>query len=191
MQKKRCELCGRQEGIIEIQVYRDNKPKMLSLCTSCAMKLLENHPEGKDDISALLEKGGEEMFQMIFEVRSLLGEIVSQIHTIETQRARTSQVQCSCGLTYEEFKETGYLGCPWCYDTFKTAIHEMLVDIERGTVHRGMIPPKHVYFLLVQKEIAYLQRRLKHLISREAYEEAARVQKRLRRIQGKTQWDNL
>ncbi|MCX7882752.1 MAG: hypothetical protein N2314_05985 [Brevinematales bacterium] len=185
MQKKQCDLCGRQDGVFEVHVYRENKPQKMSLCTRCAMKLLENNPKVGKEMSMLLERGGQEIFQMISEVRSLLGEIASQIHTIETQRAQSSEVHCRCGLTYEEFKENGYLGCPWCYETFRETVKEMILDIERGSVHRGMIPPRYTYFLVVQKEIEYLKRRLRHLLAKEAYEEAAKVHKKLKRILGK------
>jgi len=185
MPRKTCDLCGREEGVIEVHVYKEDRPTTMFLCTRCAMKLLENNPRVGKDMALLLEKGGQEVFHMISEVRSLLGEIASQIHTIETQRSQPSTKRCVCGLTYEEFKESGYLGCPWCYETFRSSIDEMLTDIERSMHHRGMIPPRHTYFLVVQKEIAYLRRRLERLLSQEAYEEAARVHKRLKRILGK------
>ncbi|MFN3660077.1 MAG: hypothetical protein ACK4TN_02435 [Brevinematales bacterium] len=191
MKKKRCDLCGKQDGIFEVHVYQDDKPQKLFLCTRCAMKLLENNPKVGKEMSMLLEKGGQEVFQMISEVRSLLGEIASQIHTIETQRSQKEKVRCRCGLTYDEFKESGYLGCPWCYETFRGTIQEMVLDIERGSVHRGMIPPRYTYFLMVQKEIDYLKRRLRHLLAQEAYEEAARVHRRLKRMLGKQHWDSV
>lgn len=182
MQKKSCDLCGKQEGLFEVHIYRGNDPQKMSLCTRCAMKLLENNPKVGKEMSLLFEKGGQEIFQMIYEVRYLLEAIASQIHTIETQRVKDEQVRCLCGLTYEEFKEGGYLGCPWCYETFKQLVREMILNIERGTVHRGMIPPKYTYLLIVKKEIDYLKRQLRRLLAQEAYEEAAKVHKRLKQI---------
>lgn len=191
MQRKKCDLCGRKDGLIEVHVYYEQKPQKLSLCTSCAIKILEDNPSKERELSALMEKGGQAVFQMITEMRSLLSEIASQIHTIETQRAKKVTKQCLCGLTQEDFKENGYLGCPWCYETFKENIHSLLVDIERSSTHKGIIPPRYTYLMVIQKEIDYLRRRLKHLISQEAYEEAAKVHRRLKRILCKTEWNTL
>jgi len=185
MQKRRCDLCGQQKGGIEIQVYRDQKPQKLFLCTECALKLLENNSFSKDQTLKLVEANGNEVFQMITEMRSLLSEIASQIHAIETQKSTPTQKQCLCGLTYEEFKESGYLGCPWCYETFREDVDNLLHEIERGCLHRGMIPQRYTYLLIVQKELDYLKRQLQRFVAQEAYEEAARVQRKIKRILSK------
>lgn len=79
-----------------------------------------------------------------------------------------------CGLTPGDFKESGRLGCPKCYETFEAKLTQVITKLHRGRTHRGKAPGGQKREVSVE-EIAALKRRLEEYVSREEYEMAAAV----------------
>ena len=47
-----------------------------------------------------------------------------------------------CGYSFEDFKETGFLGCPFCYEYFSPEIKEYLSKIHYSFVYKGKFPKR-------------------------------------------------
>ena len=45
-----------------------------------------------------------------------------------------------CKTSMEDFLNTGLLGCPECYDTFRAELKKYLKTIQKGTFHTGKEP---------------------------------------------------
>ena len=95
------------------------------------------------------------------------------------------KIACSnCGLTYDKFVESGYLGCSYCYSAFNSFLKEFLMEIERGPRHKGRMPKKFAQLYLLNKEIQFLKNQLKKSVRIENYEQADKIKKKLERLIG-------
>ena len=53
-------------------------------------------------------------------------------------RARAAGEVCArCGGTFQDFRETGRLGCPDCYRTFEAPLRDLLRRLHGSTHHLG------------------------------------------------------
>ena len=74
----------------------------------------------------------------------------------------------SCGTRLSEFYETGMLGCPDCYNAFRTEIISALKKVQGATTHIGKSPSfggvdkeliAEYHHLIAEKERAGLEGR--------------------------------
>jgi len=90
-----------------------------------------------------------------------------------------------CGMTAQEFRTKGRLGCPRCYEAFRQELVPLLRRIHEADVHRGRLPgvlasappPRD------DQDLALLRKRLEDAVRGERYEEAARLRDDLRRLE--------
>jgi len=108
--------------------------------------------------------------------------------------ARRREVVCpGCGMTPQDFKQKGRLGCPRCYEAFRQELVPLLQRVHEAVVHRGRLPggrapapppPGPMAMPASDTErLADLRRRLEDAIRGERYEEAARLRDDLRRAE--------
>jgi len=89
-----------------------------------------------------------------------------------------------CGLDYQEFIETNRFGCPGCYDAFAGRLDRALKDLHGHNRHIGRVPrDEHAPESQLRMERDQLRRRLANAVADEAYEVAAEVRDRLRRVE--------
>ena len=85
------------------------------------------------------------------------------------------EITCqACGYIEADFKKSGRLGCPYCYNVFIVPRMEILRKIHHDIVHKGKVP-KNQHKKEVRAHIAELKQELKKLVQVEDYEGAARV----------------
>ncbi len=102
----------------------------------------------------------------------------------------------SCGLTQQEFKKAGRLGCTACYEAFGSVLTPMLDGMHAGTRHVGKVP-KGIEATLGKKEkatrskdlaeqlekrILSLESDLKAALEDENFEECARLRDEIRSL---------
>lgn len=105
---KTCQSCGRRPAVVEfIQVTGDARREM-SLCRECAMSVgMRAQVEAFQRLSQLLMQ--QQNPDLPEETRAML------------------EAKCSrCGLVFEEFVQTGLLGCPQCYHDFHDSLQPVL-----------------------------------------------------------------
>ncbi len=179
---QKCSICGEEEALIFVKIINENKVDEKGLCAHCAIKYMNN----KDKIKNL-QFIDERVLDALEEMRSLLTAIVSNIQVISNilTKEGKNDLKCSnCGFTYDDFKNSGYFGCPYCYNTFHEFIKEFIVEVERGGFHKGRMPRKYIRLYLLRKEIQFLKSQLKKVIFHERYEEAEKIKKRLESLIG-------
>ena len=94
--------------------------------------------------------------------------------------APTEQTCEHCGTTYEEFRKTGLLGCPECYNTFATALGPLLERAHEGANrHVGKVPSRSGVDELRHQRLIQLRRELEEAVASEQYERAARLRDQL------------
>lgn len=190
---EKCSVCGENEALIFVKVLVDESIEEKGLCAACAIRYMENREQFKG-----LETVDHRILEALEEMRTLLSSIVSSIGSIgshgvpaalhgrgKTENRQTPDTRCrNCGLTFDQFKESGYFGCADCYQAFRESVRELLLEIERGGRHRGRMPRKFARLYLLRKEIQFLKNQLKKSVHSEDYETADRIKRKLEKLIG-------
>lgn len=97
-----------------------------------------------------------------------------------------------CGTAYSDFQKTGLLGCEGCYRTFESKLGPLLERAHEGAVHHvGKVPRRALDDdrdqhrdggpspLSIEDRTRLLKARLQQAVSKEDYEQAARLRDEL------------
>ena len=97
-----CEHCGMNEAALRLVTYVNGEKKEKHICSECA---------GKMNIEGIFSPFSVgDLFNGFFKAPS-------------AKPAIDTSLCCSrCGMTFNEFKNTGRLGCADCYKTFEKQI---------------------------------------------------------------------
>lgn len=91
--------------------------------------------------------------------------------------------QCDhCGTKFVDFRNSGRLGCPHDYQAFQAELLPLLESIHSSTRHAGKTPRRPSQRVRSQ-ELARLRKDLQKAVTSEAYEDAARLRDRIRRLE--------
>lgn len=121
-----CENCGKNEANVRYTQIINGDKKEMHLCEECSEKL----GIGKMD------------FKMPISFSSFLGDFFDEFEndTLLPELDPIKQLTCdSCGMTFEDFMNTGKLGCSNCYDTFESKIDPILKNIHGANKHVGRL----------------------------------------------------
>ena len=155
----KCQRCSRP-ATLHITEIEDARPLEIHLCDECAREYLTHQ---------------------VPTSASGLAEHLTKLESAEAQ----PEMECpGCGTTWSQFRRSGRLGCPSDYAAFAHGLMPLLESIHGATVHAGKTPRRVEPDGRRQAELRRLRQELKHAIAQEAYEEAARIRDRLRRLQG-------
>lgn len=112
-----CTSCQKAEAVVFVKTIVNNEVSQAAYCASCASQGQSLAPA--DALLELLSGGGP-------------------------PRARTHPARCpACQTSYADFKRSGRLGCPECYDVFSGPIKSLLPRIHAGAYeHRGKSPKR-------------------------------------------------
>ncbi len=92
--------------------------------------------------------------------------------------------ECSkCGLSYEEFRKRGRLGCAHCYVTFRKHLLPLLKKIHSSIRHAGKVPLGLDKKAANELDIKELRKLLDRAIQLEEYEEAAKLRDEIKKLQ--------
>jgi len=156
----KCDLCD-QEAVVHMTQGINGKMKEFHLCEKHAQK------QGIDMNSPI----------SITDILMGLGQQEKQ------GRADGLILSCPrCGLDRDEFRKTGRLGCPDCYQTFMAELAAAVKAMHHGTQHVGKIPSRESSQTRMKSKIARLQKELETAVAREDYEEAAQIRDQIKRF---------
>lgn len=156
-----CARCQKNQATFVVKTIIDNQVSESALCLTCA------DAEGAAVVPPVLQG-----------LLSLLGGAPAP-------REKAAPARCgSCGQRWAEFKKTGFLGCPSCYDSFAEPLKVLLREMQGASKHGGKVPAgaaKSLDAKRRQDEAASLKKRLDEALRRENYEEAAKLRDQLRK----------
>jgi protein arginine kinase activator len=96
-----------------------------------------------------------------------------------------NQRECPhCGIKFVEFRNTGRLGCPHDYEEFREELAPLLENIHGETRHVGKTPRRLPQNRQAQSELLQLRKQLQQAVTKEAYEDAARLRDKIRQLEG-------
>jgi len=109
-------------------------------------------------------------------INALLGQLA------QVGAARSAGPACTqCGQTFADFKNTGLLGCPACYEAFAATVSPTIARSQGGaTQHVGRAPARNGAEVPRSALLAKLNRELDEALATEQYERAARLRDRIR-----------
>ena len=170
----KCEICNQNDATIHIQEIANGAKKHLNICAECAAKkeLLETDFKGLNLAEILYNLSS----QVLAPQGSPKGKGKSQAATTQDQ-PQHPVVSCPrCGWNTTRFRDTGRLGCSNCYKVFEPVLAMAIQNMHKGTMHVGKRPgsAKDTNVKLTLK-LLDLQKKLELHISREEYEDAARI----------------
>jgi len=162
-----CDICKKNKATVHLTEIVDDQMNELHLCEQCAkQKSVQMEQQfGLADLLAGLTDLGKQTKEDISQVTAL---------------------RCpNCGLSYEEFRKTGRLGCSKCYATFKRYLSSLLKKIHGSNQHQGKTPLKVPKAVKVKSELQELRDRLHQAVIAEEYEEAAKIRDKIRNLEKK------
>jgi protein arginine kinase activator len=169
-----CEKCRKNEAKINLVTVVNGQKHEIWLCESCA-KDIANVPFF-----------GSVVQNINFPLQEMLGEVLSSVDKSNTNmnNNKIKEIVCSnCGLTYDEFKKSGKLGCSDCYDTFKIVLEPRIKSLQAGSKHIGKIPKVKGKELDQKRKLKDLKEEMQKLIVAEDYERAAIVRDEIKKIE--------
>ena len=119
-----CQNCGKNEVNFRYTQIINGVKKEMALCDKCAKEL------GLESLD----------FNMPINFSSFLGDFLSVAseNSFLPSFVKTNTLQCNkCGMTYDEFANSGKLGCANCYDIFSDPLEQVLKKIHGSTGHVG------------------------------------------------------
>jgi protein arginine kinase activator len=157
----KCQKCPKAATLHITEVLTDEQFEELHLCEECANKYLYEPQKGPG------QKSGE-------------GELGQEMD----EGSALNQRECpNCGIKFVEFRNSGRLGCPHDYEEFRQELLPLLENIHGETRHCGKLPRRQPQNKQTQSELIQLRNRLKHAVTTEDYEEAARLRDRIRQLE--------
>lgn len=165
-----CNQCGKNKATVHLTEIVNDQITKLDLCEACAK-----------------EKGSDvEQHFGIADLLAALSDVEGPSSTTSPAAAATAKTKCPrCGLTYEDFKKIGRLGCGDCYETFKASLAPLLKRIHGSNQHLGKSPSpvqvkeaKATSKLIEELEAAKLE--LQKAVKKEEFEEAAAIRDKIK-----------
>lgn len=161
-----CDHCGKNDAVIHLTQIVNNKMSTFHLCEPCAA-------------AKGLEPGTS-------TASFPLTDFLAQMGKGSEGSSPAPNGPCSfCGLTIEDFKKSGRVGCSHCYVTFETHLRGLLRRLHGGTQHLGKVylPPDPTETEL-QDRLAGLRRKLDKAVASEDFERAAQIRDQIRALEG-------
>ncbi|MDI6641109.1 MAG: UvrB/UvrC motif-containing protein [Elusimicrobiota bacterium] len=158
-----CNICHRNEATVHFKGIFNDKLLKLSMCEDCAEK---KGIKLKSDVT-------------LTELISTLTEIDLPVGAREKK-----SIQCQkCGLTYSEFKETGKLGCGYCYSVFGHYLTPLITRIHGSSRYVGKkFVSEQTEQALGKQKVKELRSKLDKLLKSEQYEQAAEIRDEIRKL---------
>jgi protein arginine kinase activator len=157
----KCNKCERQATYHITDVISEEQYQEFHLCEECYRKFYSeaqtNGTSGKPD----------------------------SVQSEESEEATLlNQKECSvCGTKFIEFRNSGRLGCPQDYEEFRQELLPLLENIHGEVRHCGKTPRRLPQGMQAQSELLQLRKELQQAVTREAYEDAARLRDRIRKLE--------
>ncbi len=161
-----CDICGTKKATVHLTEIIDEQISELHLCEDCAR-----------------EKSVQ--MEQQFGLADLLAGLTD--FSKQAKDVEKVKVKCNnCGLTYDDFRKLGRLGCSECYESFREYLGALLKKIHGSNQHLGKSPIRLPKADKSKTEtIQDLRNQLQRAISAENFEEAARLRDKIHEMERK------
>ncbi len=161
-----CDICSKKKATVHLTEIVDDQMSEMHLCEECAR-----------------EKSVQ--MEQQFGLADLLAGLADFGKPAKEEKQEV--IKCSnCGMTYDEFRKFGRLGCSQCYESFKMHLSTLLKKVHGSNHHLGKSPAQ-----ISQSEkdkiegFQELKIQLQHAIQIEDFEKAAEIRDKIRELENK------
>jgi protein arginine kinase activator len=164
-EKKICAICKEKPATVFFtNVSAENKLVNLNLCDDCAKAKGLNDPATFAIADLMLGLGASQELD---------------------PSAAGAELKCPrCGFSQADFKKSGRLGCPECYQTFAEGLAGLLKTMHKGTRHIGKSPEALRKSRENVDRLKLLQKKLARAIASEDFETAAGLRDEIKSMSG-------
>lgn len=166
----KCQSCGKKEATVRYMENINGKKQEMHFCIDCAKKL------GFVNFS--------DMFSPIFtNIPNFFGDF-----------ALKEELKCpTCGYTFDDYTNTGLLGCQDCYDTFGDRLDDIFLKLHGKNRHIKLdarnlakkYKKEEKKDLSKEEKLLSLKDELKELVENEEYEKAAVIRDKIKKLESK------
>lgn len=172
-----CDICGKKQASVHLTEIIDDQMTELHLCEECAR-----------------EKGTQ--MEKHFDLSDLLAGLADIPGAPDIEPQVEEKLKCpNCGITYQDFRQIGQLGCGECYKVFKKSLLPLLKRIHGSTQYFGKMPmivaasaktqTARQKAVTAAQQMQELKVKLQKAIQQEEFEEAARLRDKIRELEKK------
>jgi protein arginine kinase activator len=159
-----CQVCGEREATVHLKETINGEVKELHLCEICAE-----------------EKGLRETF---FMPSFSLSNLMAGLTELELPWSKETSSSCPhCGVSYEDIKKKGKIGCGMCYQALEQYLTPLIERIQGKVRHTGKAPQKTKLEGRKERKIYELRKGLEKAVRKEEYEKAADLRDEIRRLE--------
>ena len=167
-----CDICAKKKATVHLTEIVDEQMSEMHLCEECAReKSVQMEQQfGLADLLAGLSDFGKQV----------------------KDYDQTTLACPNCGMSYDDFKKFGRLGCSECYTAFKENLANLLKKIHGSNRHLGKAPGMPSGQPLVQKQVGMgikpnsledLKEQLQDAIRMENFEKATELRDKIRELE--------
>jgi len=167
-----CQICNKKEATIILTKVTEEQKTVIQLCQDCASMFND-----KLSIFPLPE----------FNINDLLTGLLKAIDLYSKEEGVITIKELKCGncyLTYDEFRQSGELGCSVCYHDFREQLIPLLRRLHGNSEHVGKIPQRAKGKLNKIRKIKQLRKELQEVVLKEEYEKAAKIRDEILKLEG-------
>ncbi len=167
---KKCRRCSKPATLHITEIHEGNAVA-IHLCESCAREYLD---DSEDDT-----------------ISSPAAELAAKLEALVSEDSDTPSPVCpNCHISFNEFREQGRLGCPCCYDEFRTDLLPLLENIHEQVNHVGKRPLRNPGQSEDHSRLIHLRANLRDAVNCEDYEAAAQLRDQIAEIEGDLHGDS-
>ena len=157
-----CCICKDKPATVHLTHIEGDKMQKVDLCEECAKKKGVSSTPDFSLADLLLGLGASQ------EIEQASGGV---------------DLKCPrCGFTQADFKKSGRLGCPECYQTFADGLEGLLKSMHKGTRHVGKVPESLRESRDLSDRLKNLQKKLAKAIEEENFEQAATLRDEIKQL---------
>lgn len=154
-----CQICNNRDATIHLTEITDGARSEMHVCEQCAAEqgiAVKSHIPINELLSSLL---------------------AAQPADDELSDPTEQEAACPiCGLTLDQFRKEGVLGCPNDYDVFAKSLQPLIERAHCGKIaHSGKLPSRTSLDTKKQVRLLNLRRQLDAAVQNEDYELAAKL----------------
>lgn len=165
-----CEECKQRPATVHFTQMYNGKKVEVHLCEACAAQK------------------GAFMFDVAnnFSIPNLLGSLFGSNFNLPDIKTQLPVRTCpNCGMSLNDIRNTGRLGCSECYAAFEKELEPTLRRVHGNSEHVGKVPARGGKKVMEKKKIETLKQQLQQAVVAEDYEKAAEIRDTIKEIEKK------
>ena len=164
-----CQNCNVKEANVHVTRITNGVKTEMHYCDECAKYKQEI---GISSMGFVFPLSFQNIVDGLFEVMGYPVEHIDQVVTCTV-----------CGMTFEDFRNNGRVGCSNCYNTFSTNMLPLIKRVHGNIQHIGKVPKRTGGVLRVGRDVNKLKGDLRIAVENEEYEEAASLRDKIRDLE--------